>query len=100
MTMSRIDRNDHHDVSIEARAYRRVKMKIGFGIHALVYVLVNLGLYAINNMTGDFRWNIFPMMGWGLGLAIHGIVTALALSGDGLRERMVQSEIDHLRRQQ
>ena len=83
---------------IERRARRRIGMKIGFATHALVYVLVNLGLYAINSMTGDFRWNVFPLMGWGLGLAIHGAVVAVALLGDGFRERMLQGEIERLRR--
>lgn len=96
--MNRTDTNRPQD-PLERRARRRIGMKIGFATHALVYVLVNLGLYAINSMTGDFRWNIFPLMGWGLGLAIHGIVVAVALTGDGFRERMLQSEIERLRRQ-
>jgi hypothetical protein len=37
-------------------------------------------------------------MGWGLGLAIHGLVTFLSLGTDGLRQRMLQSEIESLRR--
>jgi hypothetical protein len=31
-------------------------------------------------------------------LAIHGVVTFLSLSGDGLREQMMQAEIERLRR--
>jgi len=85
-----------HD--IEAQARRRVRRKLGFGIHALVFVLVNLGLFAINATTGEPHWARFPLMGWGLGLAIHGIVTFVALQGDGLRRSMVQREIERLRR--
>ena len=86
-----------HD-DIEAQARRRVRRKLGFGIHALVFVLVNLGLFAINAITGEPHWARFPLMGWGLGLAIHGIVTFVALQGDGLRRSMVQREIERLRR--
>ena len=86
-----------HD-GIEAQARRRVRRKLGFGIHALVFVLVNLGLFAINAITGEPHWARFPLMGWGLGLAIHGIVTFVALQGDGLRRSMVQREIERLRR--
>ncbi|MFL6664877.1 MAG: 2TM domain-containing protein, partial [Rhizobacter sp.] len=43
------------DDQLEARARRRVGMKMGFYIHALVYVLVNAGLYAINLSTGGYR---------------------------------------------
>ena len=83
---------------IEARARRRVGMKMGFYIHALVYVLVNLGLFAINMVNGGKHWAIWPLAGWGLGLAIHGIVTFLNLSGEGMRERMLKDEIERLRR--
>ena len=85
--------------AIERRARRRVGMKIGFATHALVYILVNLGLAMINNVTGDYRWNVFPLMGWGLGLAIHGAVVLIALMGDGFRDRMLAQEIERLRRQ-
>ena len=84
--------------SLEARARRRVGRKIGFYTHALVFVLVNLGLFAINAATGDPHWARFPLMGWGLGLAIHGIVTFMALQGEGLRRSLLQREIEHLRR--
>ena len=83
---------------IEARARRRVSMKMGFYIHAAVYVIVNLGLFAISAMSGRGHWTFWPLAGWGLGLAIHGIVTFVNLRGEGLRERMVQDEIERLRR--
>ncbi|HEV8690917.1 MAG TPA: 2TM domain-containing protein [Ideonella sp.] len=76
-------------------ARRRVGMKIGFFIHAFVFTAVNLGLYAINSATGGPPWSRFPLWGWGLGLAIHGLVTFMALSG--WRERMVASEAARLR---
>ena len=84
--------------SIEARARRRVGIKMGFYLHALVFVLVNLGLYAVNTALGSVRWSHFPLWGWGLGLAIHGIVTFISLQGDGMRSRMLAREIEHLKR--
>jgi hypothetical protein len=83
--------------SLEARARRRVARKIGFYIHAFVFVVVNLGLYALNQATGGPAWHHWPLMGWGLGLAIHGVVTFLSLQ-EGLRRRMVDQEIEALRR--
>ena len=83
---------------IEARARRRVNMKMGFYTHALVYVLVNLGLFAINTVTGRGQWHFWPLLGWGVGLTIHGIVTFLNLHGEGFRERMLADEIERLRR--
>ena len=83
---------------IEARARRRVGVKMGFYIHVLVYVLVNLGLFAISSVTGRGNWHVWPLLGWGLGLAIHGIVTFASLRGEGLRRRMLDQEIERLRR--
>ena len=82
---------------IESRARRRVGMKLGFYTHALVYVLVNVGLFAISSVSGRGNWHVWPLLGWGLGLAIHGLVTFIGLSGEGVRERMLEREIERLR---
>ena len=87
------------DAALEARARRRVGIKMGFYIHALVYVLVNLGLFVLNTSLGGVRWSNYPLWGWGLGLAIHGIVTFIGLQGDGVRSRMLAREVEKLRRQ-
>jgi hypothetical protein len=49
-------------------------------------------------MIGGHRWSIWPLWGWGLGLAIHGLVTFISLRGDGVRDRMLQDEIERLKR--
>ena len=87
------------NADLATRARRRVGIKLGFYTHALVYVLVNLGLFAFNSVAGGHRWAHFPLLGWGLGLAIHGAVTFINLQGQGVRERMLSSEIERLRRQ-
>jgi hypothetical protein len=84
------------DEALRRRARKRVDIKIGFYIHALVYVCVNLGLFAWNLYTGGHRWHVLPLLGWGLGLAIHGLVAFLSLRGDGLHQRMLDSEIRRL----
>src|SRR4051812_27074867 len=91
------DRDGRDRNSIDARAHRRVRRKMGFYIHALVFVIVNVGLFAINSITGEPRWSHFPLMGWGLGLAIHGIVTFISLQGEGIRRGMVAREVERLR---
>lgn len=90
----------HTEPELQRRARRRVKQKMGFYIHAAVYVLVNLGLAAIDFTSGGKSWHLWPLAGWGLGLAIHGIVTFASLNGDGLREHMLQAEVERLRQQQ
>ena len=89
---------DRDSLSIEARAQRRVRRKVGFFIHALVFLVVNLGLFAFSQLGGHPRH--VPVMGWALGLAIHGLVTLVSLQGEGLRRRMLEQEIHALRRAQ
>ena len=87
------------DEQLLQRAKRRVNQKMGFYIHLTVYVLVNLGLAAINLLSGGQRWHLWPLAGWGVGLAIHGLVTFASLRGDGVRERMLDAEVERLKRQ-
>jgi hypothetical protein len=89
------DRDSH---SLEARAQRRVRRKMGFLIHAFVFVAVNLGLFALSQFGGQHPRAHFPTMGWALGLAIHGIVTLLSLQGEGLRRRLLDQEMQALQR--
>lgn len=91
---------DTDEARLMREAKRRVRLKMGFLTHLLVFVLVNGGLYLLNGMYGGGRWHHFPLYGWGLGLAIHGIVTLVALQGTGLRERMLETELEQLRQRQ
>lgn len=84
--------------SIEAHAERRVRKKMGFYIHALVFVVVNLGLYLMVEFSGRPHRGPGMLLGWGLGLLIHGIVTFASLRGEGLRERMIREEIERMKR--
>ncbi|MGS0755208.1 2TM domain-containing protein [Roseateles sp. GG27B] len=92
------------ELELRKAAKKRVGIKMGFYIHLLVFVAVNSGLYLLNNFTSGFnnglRWHHFPLFGWGIGLAIHGLVTFLSLQGMGLRERLLEQEIESLRRRQ
>jgi hypothetical protein len=55
------------------RARRRVGVLRGFYIHALVYVLVNVALIGLNSMLPQGGWwSVWPLLGWGIGLAAHG----------------------------
>ncbi len=63
------------------RARKRVQDLKGFYTHATVYILVNIGLFVINVLTGGGWWFYWPLIGWGIGLGIH----ALAVFGLGGR---------------
>ena len=76
---------------LDRLAAKRVGMKIGFYLHAAAYVAVNIGLYLLSASHGK-GWAIYPALGWGLGLLLHGAVTWLAMPGSSWRERMVARE--------
>ena len=82
--------NPMDEEALQQAAKKRVDLKIGFYTHLLVFVLVNSGMYLMNNFSGGQRWHHFPLFGWGLGLAIHGIVTSISLQGMGLTARMLE----------
>jgi hypothetical protein len=86
---------------IEHLARRRAGAKMGWYLHATVYVLVNLLLLALSRHGFGHRpWSVFPVLGWGVGLALHGVSVFVLGKGSSLRERMVERERERLRRQQ
>lgn len=96
-TLDTLDRHDNH--ALERLARRRAGAKLGWYIHASAYLLVNLGLAALSLSQGR-HWAVFPALGWGLGLAIHGAVVWLALPGNGWHARLVERERQTLQTRQ
>ena len=76
---------------IDRLARRRADAKLGWYIHAAVYVLVNLGL-ATAAVANGRDWFAYPLLGWGLGLAIHGAAVWLLAPGAQWREQLVERE--------
>lgn len=86
---------------IDRLARKRAGAKLGWYFHAAVYVIVNLFVFAMSQYAfGNRSWSVFPLLGWGLGLALHGVSVWLIGAGGELRERMVQKERERLQRQQ
>jgi hypothetical protein len=83
------------DSRLEQLARKRAGAKLGWYIHASVYLLVNLLLVALSLSSGR-HWAVFPLLGWGIGLAVHGAVVFLLSGGAGLHERLVQQERERL----
>ena len=83
---------------LERLARKRAGAKMGWFIHATVFIAVNVMLFMLSAMSGR-HWAIFPFFGWGLGLAIHGLVVFFATGGAGLHESLVQRERSRLQLQ-
>jgi hypothetical protein len=85
---------------IDRLARRRAGAKLGWYIHAAVYVLVNLSIFGMSHYAfGSRPWSVFPVLGWGLGLALHGISVFVLGQGSGLREYLVRKEREKLERE-
>lgn len=86
---------------IERLAKKRAGAKMGWYIHATVFVLVNTAwLLASDLFFGHRPWRIASTLGWAVGLALHWAAVFLLGSGSDLRERMIQKEREKLQRQQ
>ncbi|HYD76294.1 2TM domain-containing protein [Ramlibacter sp.] len=83
---------------LDRLARRRAGAKMGWLVHALVYVAVNLFLAALAASSGR-NWAIYPAMGWGLGLAVHGVVVYFVTGGAGLYQQLFERERARLQAQ-
>lgn len=80
-----------NDTSLDKLARRRAKAKLGWFSHAVVYLAVNAGLITLSLANGR-AWAVFPLLGWGLGLLMHGIAVWVFAPGGNILESMVQRE--------
>ena len=83
--------------ALREQAEARLRKKRDFKSHLLVYVLVNAFLVVIWAVTSDgdsLFWPIFPILGWGIGLAAN----AWEVYGrKPISEDEVRREMDRLR---
>jgi hypothetical protein len=85
------------------RARSRVKKKKVFFVHLGVFLSVGLFFFLINLLTydGEF-WFFFPMLPWGVGLAIH-YISVFGLPGTDIltqewEKRELEKEMFNMRR--
>jgi hypothetical protein len=78
-------------------AIDQLSKKRALQAHALAYVLVNLTLGGVWLLTssGGFYWPLFPLLGWGIGLAFH---IWDVYSPASFTEERIQREMNRLNR--
>ena len=65
--------DNHTKENSYLRAKRRVEEIKGFYGNLIAYIIVIPVLAWLNYKTTDFPWVIFPAVGWGLGVLLHGM---------------------------
>jgi len=80
---------------LREQAIARLKKKRDFRTHVFMYVAVNAFLVVIWAVTSSgFFWPIFPILGWGIGVAAN----AWDVYGRRpIREEEIRREADRLR---
>ena len=75
-------------------AKKRVEAKVGFYTHLSVYVAVILFLAIINFVTSSNTiWFHWPMLGWGIAVALHAIAVFVFPSRFAVTEKMIEKEM-------
>jgi len=77
-----------------ANAKKKVEARISFFTHLGVYLAV-ITLLTILNLTvaGDYFWAMWPMIGWGSGVIIHGLLTFVFKPGTAMKDRLIEQEM-------
>jgi len=77
-----------------ANAKKKVEARMGFYIHLAVYLVVNTFLVILNlAYTNDYFWAIWPMLGWGSGLIVHGLNTFVFTAESSWKKRLIEKEM-------
>lgn len=76
------------------QARRRAEAKYGFFVHVVVFAAVMLLLVVINLLTspGTF-WFIWPLLGWGIAVVLHGARVFLLGERDTIIDAMTEHEL-------
>lgn len=77
------------DAELRRRAARRIKRKQELRQHVISYSIVIGALWIIWALTSRaYPWPIWPMLGWGIGLAFH----AMSLRNHQVSEEQIAAE--------
>ncbi len=75
-------------------AKKRVEAKMSFYTHLSVYVAVILLLTFIDILSSPATiWVHWPILGWGIAVALHAVVVFVFPGRFGVTERMIKKEM-------
>ncbi|MFV8464986.1 2TM domain-containing protein [Flavobacterium sp. LB1P62] len=79
------------------KAKKRVEEIKGFYGNLVAYIVVNIGLLAINLLTSPKHlWFYWPMLGWGIGVVFHGmkVFNYMPFIGKDWEEKKIKEFMD------
>jgi hypothetical protein len=81
------------------RAAARVTMQRAFYRHVMIYIVVNVLLAAVNLLKDpNHLWFQWGMLGWGIGLLVHGLNVYSYLWSGSRRDQMIERELERERK--
>lgn len=84
------------ETELRRLAERRVDAKVGFWIHAALFVVVNAGMAFANFTTASANpWFVWSAGCWGLALFVQGLVVYLPVQA--MRRQAIEAELERLR---
>lgn len=73
------------------------KARVEFRIHLYVFIIVMAFLALIDLISSpEHIWFIWPLLGWGIGITIHGLTVYYASGRPSLKDRMIEKEMNKL----
>ncbi len=89
-------RKEHvmEDKETYEKAKTRVEAKMGFYVHLVIFVAVNILLIIINYTTSpQYLWFKWPLIGWGIGILFHLLGVFVFSEGSPLKEQLIKKEM-------
>ena len=88
--------NTMNEPDLHGLATRRVDAKLGFLIHAAIYLAVNGAMAISAQLAGEFTASFLWCAGaWTVALLVQGV--SVLADGPGLRRRAIEAELARLR---
>ena len=79
-----------------AKARERAEAKYRFLVHVAIYAAVMGLLVVINLITSPgTSWFIWPLIGWGFAVALHGVQVFLLAERDVVIDALTERELRH-----
>jgi hypothetical protein len=84
-----------NEQELREQAIKRIKDRREFWMHLVVYVVVNamlVGIWALSG--GGYFWPGWVILGWGVGLVLHG--ASLVVENRPIRERDIERQMRNI----